>query len=517
MKSEMAGQSTADLILFNAHILTLDSLKPTATMVAIKGDRIRAVGDDTEPFKGPGTRLIDCQGKTIVPGFNDAHCHILSFIRSLLSLDFSPANVMSISQMLAILQNQVQKAPTGSWITATGYNEFYLAEKRHPTRWELDEVAPYNPVRILHRSGHAQVLNSLALYKLRISIETPEPPGAFIDRDSESGEPNGLVFEMNNWIAEKIPPLTPPELEKGLAIANRNYLSTGITSLQDASVHNGPSHWQLFQDTKASEKLSPRVSLMPGYEYLDEFLDQGLFPGMGDNQLKLGAVKIVVDKSTGSLYPPQKELNEFVLRLHKAGYQVAIHSIDTVEAAAKALEYALKKYPKPHRHRIEHCSVCPPSSLKRLAKLSVIVVTQPPFLYYSGERYLSEVPKKQLPWLYRIKSFMEAGLKPAGSSDSPVVPTNPLVGIYAAVTRKAATGEVILLKEAISPYQALEMYTIAAAYANFDENEKGSISPGKLADLVLLNNDPTGVPYEVIKDIKVEMTIIGGEVLWGGV
>ena len=513
----MDRQSTADLVLFNARIITLDAMRPIAQAVAIRGERILAVGSDPEPWTGPGTRLMDCQGKTIVPGFNDAHCHILAFVQSLLSLDFSPASVMSINQMQAVLRKHVQQVPPGSWITTTGYNEFYLAEKRHPTRWDIDEAAPHNPVRILHRSGHAQVLNSLALSQVGISIDTPEPPGALIDRDIESGEPDGLLFEMNNWVAEKIPHLSPAELEKWLTVANKQYLSLGITSLQDASVHNSPAHWQLFQSIKANGELSPRLTMMLAYKHLDEFLNQGLAPGQGDSQLKLGAVKIVLDESSGSLYPPQQELNEIVLRVHKTGYQVAIHAIDTVDAVATALEYALVKHPRPHRHRIEHCSVCPPETLNRLSKLGVIVVTQPPFLYYSGERYLSEVPKHQLPWLYRIKSFKEAGLRPAASSDSPVAPNNPLMGIYAAVTRKTDTGEAILPEEAISPYDALEMYTIAAAYANFEENGKGSISPGKLADLVVLNNDPTRVPYEVIKDIKVEMTIIGGEVAWGGI
>ncbi|MDO8634699.1 MAG: amidohydrolase family protein, partial [Dehalococcoidia bacterium] len=278
-----------------------------------------------------------------------------------------------------------------------------------------------------------------------------------------------------------------------------------------------PAHWQLFQTIKANGGLSPRLTMMLGYKHLDEFLNQGMVPGLGDNHLRLGAVKIVLDESSGSLYPPQQELNGLVFKAHKAGYQVAIHAIDNVDAAATALEYAIGKNPKPHRHRIEHCSVCPPDTLNRLSKLGVIVVTQPPFLYYSGERYLSEVPKHQLPWLYRIKSFKEAGLRPAASSDSPVVTNNPLLGIYAAVMRKTETGEPILPEEVISAQEALEMYSLAAAYANFEENEKGTISPGKLADLVLLNNDPTRVPYDVIKDIKVEMTIIGGEVVWGGV
>jgi hypothetical protein len=225
----------------------------------------------------------------------------------------------------------------------------------------------------------------------------------------------------------------------------------------------------------------------------------------------------MLDETTGRLQPPQSELNQQTLRAHQAGFQLAIHAVEpsTVEAAITALEYAQSHFPQAgRRHRIEHCSVCPPQLLERLSKLQTIIVTQPPFIYYSGERYLAQVPKSQLPWLYRIKSFLDSGLIVAGSSDSPVVPDNPLVGIYAAVTRKAESEQQIVPEECISGKQALALYTTNAAYASLEENVKGSITPGKLADIVVLSDDPTQSPPEQIKDIKVEMTIIGGEVVW---
>ncbi|MBI4288806.1 MAG: amidohydrolase [Chloroflexi bacterium] len=513
----MSSQFSADLILSNARVLTLDPLKPRASVVTIKDDRVVGVSENTAPWVSRGTKLMDCGGKTIVPGFNDAHCHVLAFVQSLLSLDFSPPNVTSIAQMKAAISQRVQQAPPGAWITATGYNEFYVAERRLPTRDDLDEAAPLNPVRVLHRSGHVQMLNSLALSRVGITAETPEPPGALIDRDPETGEPNGVLFEMNAFVADRVPPMEPEELKRGLLLANRAYLSQGITSLQDASARNGLAQWELFLDLKATGQLIPRLSVMPGYQALDEFLDRGITPGAGDNEIRLGAVKFVPEETTGALYPPQQTLNELVLRAHNAGYQVALHAIDTVEAAAIALEYALSRQPRQHRHRVEHCSVCPPHILDRLARLEVIVVTQPPFLYYSGERYMAEAPKGDLPWLYRIRSFREAGLRPAGSSDSPVVLNSPLIGIYAAATRLADTGQAILPEEAISVEEALEMYTAAAAYASCEETEKGTITPGKLADLVLLDRDPTAVALEEIKSIKVEMTMLGGKVVWGGV
>jgi hypothetical protein len=196
---------------------------------------------------------------------------------------------------------------------------------------------------------------------------------------------------------------------------------------------------------------------------------------------------------------------------------VAIHAVEegTVEAAATALEYCLRQSPRGnHRHRLEHCSVCPPTLLRRLKAIKALAVTQPAFIYYNGERYLSDVPDTQLPWLYRTGSFLKNGLRPAASSDCPVVPCAPLVGVYASVTRKAETGQTISPQEAISAAEALGIYTLGGAYASFEEKLKGSIEVGKLADMVVLSADPTRVAPEEIKGIKVEQTIIGGEIVW---
>lgn len=512
----MPDRAVADLILYNASVITLD-VPPRAEMVAIQGDTIVATGpnEDRNTFSGPATRLIDCQGKTVVPGFIDAHCHILGYLRSLLSLDVSPAAVSSIAEIKAALHIRAAQLPPGTWIHGTGFNEFYLAEKRYPTRRDLDEACPLHPVQLVHRSSHVQVLNSPALALIGITTETEEPPGGIMERDLETGEPNGILLDMAGFVGQRLPDPGPGELEAALPEASQSYLSQGLTSLQDASASNDLRRWHLFD--KLRDRLPSRVWLMMGSQHWQDFLAQGLAPGYGDSRLRLGAVKFILNETTGSLHPPQDELNEMVLAVHRAGFPVAIHALDTVEAAATALEYALEQHPRPHRHRIEHCSVCPPATLKRLANLGVVVVTQPVFLFHSGERYLSEVPTHQLPWLYRIRSFLESGLRPAAGSDSPVAPINPLLGIYAAVTRRASTGQEILPHEAIAPLQALRMYASAAAYASGEEAEKGTITPGKLADLVVLSHDPTHIPPDEIKDIKVEMTIVGGQIAWGGV
>jgi hypothetical protein len=453
-----------------------------------------------------------------VPGFNDAHCHILSFIRKRLSLDLSPSSVSSIADIKAAIRHQAQNTPPGEWLTGTDYNEFYLTEKRHPTRWDIDEVAPHHPVVLAHRSLHACVLNSLALSLAGITEETPEPSGGLIDRDLNTGKPSGLLLEMLGYIRERVvPPLSEEALTKGIALANQHYLSYGITSLQEATASNDLGQWQTFQRFKDTDKLQSRLSMMFDIKALSQFQEAGLTPGSGDSQLRPGGVKIMLGETTGQLQPPQPELNQQVFDAHQAGFQVAIHAIEqsTVAAAITALEYAHSQLPQAgRRHRIEHCAECPPRLLKRLSKLQAMIVTQPPFLYYSGERYLATLPASQLQWLYRIKSPLSSGLMVAGSSDSPVVPDNPLVGIYAAVTRQAESGQRLLPEECISAKEALAMYTINAAYASFEEDIKGSITPGKLADMVVLSHDPIKSPPELIKDIRVEMTIIDGKLAW---
>jgi predicted amidohydrolase YtcJ len=509
----------ADLVLTNANIITMDSAQPTARLVAIKGNKIWLVGDNYELGEvwGAKTKLIDCGGKTIVPGFNDAHCHIFSFIRKQASIDLSPPLIKSIADIKAAVRKRAQEIPAGNWITASDYNEFYLEEKRHPNRRDLDEAAPEHPVVLVHRSLHACVLNSLALEMAGITRDMPEPPGAVIERELDTGQPSGLLLEMVGYIQRQVlPPMSHKELAEGMAQASRHYLSLGITSLQEASVNNDYNRWQTLKGFKDSGRLRSRLSVMFGFDALPQFQRAGLEFGAGDEQLRLGGVKIILNETTGSLQPPQEELNRQALDAHRAGFPLAIHCVEpgTVAAAITALEYIGSKSSLAGRHRLEHCSECPPELLERLTKLKAVVVTQPPFIYYSGERYIATVLPERQGWLYRIKSFLGAGLIVAGSSDAPVVPDNPLVGIYAAVTRRAQSGQELLPQEAISAEQALAMYTTSAAYASFEENIKGTIAPGKLADMVILSADPLKVPPEQLKDIKVEMTILDGRVAW---
>lgn len=511
---------SADLILKNAKVITLSPERPTGEMVAISGGKILAVGnnDDIRYFYGESTKTIDCAGKTVIPGFNDAHCHIFSMATSLSSIDISPWSVKSIDDIKKLIYNRVKILPPGKWISATGYNDYHLAEKRHPDRWDIDEVAPDNPVVLSHRSLHSCVLNSRALSQANLTIKSPEPPGKVFERDAHSGELNGVLHEMLGYIrANVMPSLTEAEQIKSLADTSKHYLANGITSVQDVSISNIPARWTVLKRLQDKGVFEVRTSLTASLESLADFINSGFTPGYGDDRLRFGGLKIILNEATGIMFPEQDDLNRYVLDAHKRGYRVHIHAVsaDMVKSAVMAYEYAQNRYPNTSlRHRIEHCSECPPELLERIKKLGLVIVSQPLFLYYSGDRYLDTLPPEIHPWLYRFRAFHDSGLQTVASSDSPVVPDNPLVGIYAAVTRRTQNGRQINASECITAHQALEMYTINAAYSSGEENIKGSLTPGKLADIVVLDNNPVVVASEYIKDIKVEMTIVGGKVMW---
>jgi len=513
------GNLAADLILARGNVLTLNPACPRAQLVAVKDDMIISVAanEALPALRGPGTEVIVLNGRTVLPGFHDAHCHLVAFAESLLVPNLAPPSVNSISDIQGEIRRLSRNLPPGNWIRARGYDEFYLTEKRHPTRRDIDEATTVHPVKLTHRSGHAHVLNSLALTLAGISGETTEPPGAMIERDLETGEPNGVLYGMGDYLSNVAPSLNDCELARGIGLAGERLLSSGITSVQDASASNDLRRWRMFRRWKEEGHLKTRVGMMLGVEAFNRHREEGLLPQTGDNQLRLGAVKIILDETRGYLNPPREELNRKVMEIHQAGFQVALHALEetTVEAACLSLEYALHKLPRrDHRHRIEHCSVCGPAMAKRLASLGIVVVTQPAFIYYNGERYRETVPDEQLRHLYPLATLIKAGLKVSASSDAPVVSPEPLTGIYAAVSRTTRAGQKLLPEECIPPLAAVGMYTQGAAYTSFEETIKGSIVPGKLADLVVLSGDPTGVSPEEIKDLQVEITIIGGEIVW---
>ena len=511
---------TPDLLLYNANVITLNAALPRASWVAAGSGTIVGLGLGKPPrdMLSGRTRAIDCQGGTLVPGFNDAHCHVLATATSLLAVDCSPSAVSSIGEMAESLRSRSTDSPAGAWIRGTSYNEFYLREKRHPTRWDLDAAVPDRPVRLMHRSGHAVVLNSRALALAGITSDTPDPTYGVIGRDPESGEPTGLLLEMDDYLEGIVPPLSSDEVSAGVRLFNEQCLASGITSLQDATPGNSVERWRLFEDLKERGLLTPDLTLMAGASHLRGFLEEGLAFGHMGSGMQLGAAKVMLTMTTGSLNPSREELHNIVGDAHRSGFQVAIHAVEmeAVEAAIEAIRLNSRDFAAARRHRIEHCSECPPRLVENLARYGITVVTQPGFIYYSGERYLSEVEEDKQPWLYPIGSLQAAGVPLAAGSDAPVAPLDPIMGIYAAATRRAASGDVVLPNEAAGVENALRMYTLGSAYASFQEHERGSIETGKRADLALLDSDPTAIDPEDIRNTRVVMTIAEGEVVWEG-
>jgi predicted amidohydrolase YtcJ len=509
-----------DLILHNANVITLDPLRPRAALVAVNGNKIVSVGgkDLLKNLQERKTQVIDCGGGTVLPGFVDAHCHIFASARNFVSLCLSPQGaIRSIADIQRIIRDSRRERPPGTWIRGSGYNEFYIAEKRHPNRWDLDAAAPLHPVALTHRSGHAHVLNSLALQLVGVIENTGDPPDGLIDRDPVTAQPTGILYGMGAYLSGKIPLLNEAEMERGLARVNDELLSHGITSVQDASATNDRKRWMRFEEIKARGLFRPRLVLMLGKNGFSEFRQSAFISRCNKTDMKLGGIKIMVGQITGDLNPSQEALNEQIAAIHEAGFQAVIHAVEAaeIEAACNAIAYALKRYPKPdHRHRIEHVSMCSPQVARTIAALGIVIVTQPAFIYYHGDRYLAQVPADQLPHLYAMRSFLLNGLIVGSGSDFPVVDPNPLVSIGAAVTRRTQGGETVSAQQSVAVSEALLAHTLGAAAAGFEEGMKGSITPGKLADLVVLSEDPFAVNPDQIKNIQVQRTILDGAVAW---
>jgi len=508
------------LILINANIITLDPLLPHASWVAIAHDKILSTGSKKawKNLRYKNADVIDCRGKTVIPGLIDAHLHLVSYAKSLVTPNLGPdKKVHSISDIQSIIKRYSCNRPSGQWIFGRGYNEFYLPEKQHPNRWDLDKATPDHPVRLTHRSGHTHVLNSLALKHVGITRETGDPDGGLIERDLKTGEPTGVLYEMGNYLHDRIPAFDHAALEKGTQLANQTLISLGVTSFQDASSRNDTEQWEQLNSLKESGILHPRVNLMMGIHAFKKKTKPGRLKPSNAKQLRWGAVKIILDDTTGRLHPSQSELNAMVYEVHQAGHQISIHALEekAVKAACEAIQFAIEKSPKKdHRHRIEHCAVCPPDLARKIASLGISVVTQPAFIYFHGERYLDTIPDEQLKYLYPIRTLLDQGINVAASSDCPIVSPDPLIGIRAAIHRLSSTGDIVGGRQKIQPTAALQMYTVNAARATFEETIKGTVTAGKLADLVVLNSDPTRVAADEFKTLQVDMTIIGGKIVW---
>ena len=510
--------SAADLILHNARVVTWDAERPVADLVAIKGDRILATGGrhDLARLEGPRTRLLDCGGGTVLPGINDAHCHPLALAVALLSVDCAPEAVADIAGIGDAIRRRAAQTVEGEWIRAANYDEFHLRERRPPTSRDLDQAAPRHPVILMHRTGGRCVLNGLALKRAQITRDTPDPPGGLLHRDPVSGEPTGVIVGRSAQVEAALPPITEDELCRGMRLATEQFLAHGITSLQDVGWNNGLRHWQEWRRLVDGEATPCRVSMLLGIDALEEARGAGLSMGAGDSRLRIGGVKLALDESTGCAAPPQEEVNRLTLLAASAGFGVALHVSDVamLEGALRAVRYASGQHPAAAgRFRLEHCTVCPPELLLKARSSRAIVVTQPSFLRYMGQPYLEKSTPQQAGWFLPLHSLRRWGVTVALSSDAPLVPCNPWLGIEAAVSRRTETGHVLAGRESVTLLEALEMYTLGGAQAAFEADQKGRIRPGMLADLMVLNRDLSRTEPGDVDGLRVDRCIIGGKVV----
>ena len=515
-------------MLVNAKVVTLEPEHPRAEAVALRGETILAVGNqsDVAQLAGPDTQTIDCQGMCLLPGFVDAHIHLLDTASSLQGLHCGPEEVSNIKGLQAAIQNRAAATSQGGWIRGFGYDDLALEERRHPTRWDLDLAAPEHPVRMDHRSGHATVLNSHGLRLAGIRRETPDPVEGVIERIEDSGEPTGLLLEMGAFLRKRLGPLRGHnETGEGVVRLNRMILSYGITSVHDAGANNDLARWDAIRSLQSSGLLKCRVTMLAGANHLEDFLAEERRWGDGDHWLRLGHVKTMLNLTTGALHPDIEELGRMVNVAHQSGFPVAIHAVEqeAVDAAAQVFQ-RVSSTPNQSttRDRIEHCAECPPELTAHVRRSGAMVVTQPGFIFWNGERYRQRVDPALLNSLYPVGSLNHHGVAVAFGSDSPVIDPNPWPGIYSTVTGFCKDAQPLSGNPSCSavgaqkvPVEtALRMYTAAGAYADGTQDIKGTIRPGKLADLVLVDRDPTAVEQESLKDIHPVLTILGGRVAW---
>ncbi len=514
----MGRDDLPDLILTNACALTMDPLRPHAETVAVRDGRVLWIGSDADAgaLKSAGSRVVDCGGGTVLPGFHDAHMHLLAYAATMLAVDCRPSAVSSIQDIKRAIGDRVSHTREGEWIRAWGYDETSLIEGRHPTRRDLDEAAPGHPARLDHRSSHACVLNTMALERVGIGISFSEPPGATVERELDSGEPNGLLFEMGEYLDGRIPPLSRDQIETSVRMASTTLLMHGITSVQDATHYNSVARWDFLNDLRNSVGAMPRITMMPGFRHMPDFAERGLEFGAGGPHLRVGHVKIMVTASSGRQTPGRGELSRMVADCVKAGFPAAVHAVESevAQSAAQAISDVAESPEIGAPHRIEHCSECPPVTLESVARSSAMVATQPGFIYQSGDRYLAMVETGLLPYLYRIRALTERGVEVAFGSDAPVGDPNPMRGIYSAVTRLTESGNKLGAQESAGLLDALESYTVGSARAAGVQREGGRLAPGMFADMILFEEDLAASEMERIVDMRPVMTVLGGRVVW---
>jgi predicted amidohydrolase YtcJ len=526
---EAQQRTDPDVILYNANILTIDEAQPRAQAVAIAGGRFLAVGsnDDVRHLSKPSTRQLDIGGETIVPGFIDAHTHpSYAGIRHLRWVD---CDLRSIADIQNAIRSRAAKTRAGDWVIGFKYDDTKTREGRRLTREDLDAAAPQHPVFIEHRGGHTAYVNSLALKRTDVTDETADPSGGKFDRDAAGRLTGGLRENATEPFRKLLPTrFTRDEMRQGVKLISQMMVRTGVTSVHDAQ--GAPEDLLAYQDAREAGELSLRVYCFLQYQFLDQMKAAGVRTGFGDEWVRLGGIKLVCDGSIsertarlsqsyvgrphdyGILVSSEDELYDAARKAHEAGWQIGTHSNGdaAIDIMLRIYERLQREMPRGDpRYRLEHCTVINPSLVGRIRALGAIPTPFSTYVYYHGEK-MREYGPERLDWMFAVRSFLDAGIRVTQASDYPPGPFEPMMALRSEVTRTDSHGNLWGPRQRVTVEEALRVGTINGAYASFEENRKGSITAGKLADLVVLGRDPLRVDPMALIDIPIERTMTGG-------
>jgi predicted amidohydrolase YtcJ len=463
-----------------------------------------------------------------VPGFIDAHTHVsYSGIRHLKQVD---CDLRSIADIQKAIRARAAKTPPGQWVIGFKYDDTKTSDARKLTRADLDAAAPNHPVYIGHRGGHTAFVNSLAMNLAKVTEQTPDPAGGQYDRDLATGGLTGGLRERATQPFQKLfsTSYTRDEYREGVEIITRMMARAGVTSAHDAL--GGPDDIRAYQDAYESGKLLTRVYCLVRHGDLDRMIAAGIRTGMGNEWVRIGAVKLMCDGSIsertarlsqpyvgrpddhGILVMDEPELYELALKAHLAGWQIGTHANGDVaiDKTLRVYERLQREQPrKDPRFRIEHCTVITDDLVRRIRALGAIPNPFSTYVYYHGEK-MSEYGEERLNHMFAVRSFLDAGVRVTQTSDYPPGPFEPMMALQSSVTRTDSRGKVWGAGQRVTVAEALRVGTVHGAHASFEEHLKGSLEPAKLADLVVLGQDPLRVDPSKLIDVPVERTMIGG-------
>jgi len=532
----------ADVIFLNGNVITANESNETAQAVAVKDNVIVYCGEENgaRELAGKDTEIIDAEGRTIMPGFTDSHIHFCSLgLKKGPIIDINYENVRSVKGITEMIRKAAARKKPGEWIVLSGYDHNKLDEKRHPSIEELDEAAPDNPVRCIRCCAHMGVYNSAALKIGGISDPLEYGEGEVV---SENGKLTGLLKENAHMYMGSFVKFTEEELKEGIRLADEDMARYGITSVCDAG-GDGVDAWPVMRKMADSGEINTRIRCMifdlAGKEgnkkAIDDFLSGGYETFGESNSFGARAVKIMIDGSSsgpssatrqpyshdkdlkGILVWEQDEIDEVVEKVHNAGFQMTAHAVGdkAVEMILNAIEKAQRAHPREGaRHRIEHCGIVDEELIERLKRLEMIPVANPGFIERNGKDY-NRFYGERVDYMFPLRRFLDKGIVTAIGSDAPVVPENPMNGLYGALTRKDGfTGEAVGECQKISLLEAVKMYTYNGAYACFDEKSRGSIEEGKLADIIMLSEDIMKIPAEDIRNVEPVLTMTDGKIVY---